>query len=208
MEDHLLGNLKKVISLVTPSSISALICIVVSLLFGLSVILVNRYQASSLRLEYLFYQKHRAPSSNHLVGNLLSNHFLNDLPLLIFWALIGVVIYLIAADIVRTVISANELREEMAYVHVNRSTLLRTVLEQLIIRVIVLAIWIPYIQFFFHTILPYGVSAAIVASGGTLVTIPSYLVLSVLVIAAGLHVNLVLLRLLFLRPRLFSSQLI
>ena len=196
---------RQLVELLTPSGISSVICVVSGMVFTLGVVLINRYRSSSLELQYKYYQAHKTVSNSHLTGTILNNSIINDLPLIIFWAVTGAVIYLIAADIVKAFSSAIELREELDYVHVHRKILIRDTLIKLSIRLIVIAITLPYLIFFFHRILPYAVKLSILATtASNTLMIAMYIVSSILLLSLAIHVIVVLARLLLLKPRVIT----
>ena len=195
-----------VAKLLTPSAISSVICVVIGLVFSLVVIFINRYRSSSLRLEYNYFSLHQSFSSSYLTGSLLKNNIIENIPLIFFWSLAGLVVYFIAADFVKLVTSAFEFRKELNYVHAKKPQLIRDFLLPLISRLVVVAIWIPFAIIFFQTILPYSARLAISASTAShIALVVGDIVLSIIITSVATHVHVVLLRLLFRRPRLFAS---
>lgn len=196
-------DLKLFLKLLTPSASSLSFCVLVSLALSIGVVSFSHYQSSSLRLQYLYYQSHTNAGSGHLSNSLLQNSFISNLPLYFFWAIVGVIVYLIATDVVRAIQSTVEIEHELNYVNVDRKSLIKTASLQLLIRVVVIAVWLPYLFFFFRKVVPYVVTVALVSTSGQAILIPAYLILGVLVMSLAIHLNFILLRLIFLRPRLF-----
>jgi hypothetical protein len=192
------------LKLLTPSMSSLVLSVLVSLGLSIGVIALSHYQSSSIRIQYLYYHAHTHAGSNHLANSLLQNNLINNLPLFFFWTLVGIIVYLIASDIVKAIQSTLEVKRELNYVHADRSSLVRSTIEQLIVRLIAIAIWFPYLFFFFRKIVPYVITLAIVSTtSGQAILLPAYIVLGVAVMSVAIHINLVLLRLIFLKPRLF-----
>lgn len=199
---------KRAIELLTPSALSSVLCLVTSLVLSVGAILLNRFNASSLDVEYKFYQSQKALNANHLGGTLLQNNLVQDLPLLFFWALVGVLVYLIALDIVKSFSSAIDLRKQLDYVNARRHSLVKSFIVQMVVRLVAIAIWLPYLILFFHHILPYCLRTAIMATSSShILSVIGDVLLSVLVGTIAIHINLILMRLLFLKPRLFSNLL-
>ena len=195
--------------LLTPSWLSGSMVVLISCLDCLAVVVLPRYQASSVRLDFLAYSAGQLSTTYQQVNShLFSNSLFGNLPLLIFWGLVGLVVYLFAANIFTALYEAAELKAELDYVHADRHKLLWRPVQNLLLHLAVLLVWGVYILFFFHHVLPYSVATAIVGSGqlGTLQT-SSYALLGIVIMAVALHIHIVLLRLLLLRPRLFSSSL-
>lgn len=191
-----------------PSSISSVFCVVVSLILTLGVIFINRYNSSSLRLEYQYYQAHRTISNSSLTGSITQNQIVTNLPLIIFWLLVGVIIYIASVDIIKGIRSAVELRKELNYVNVHRVQLIRDTTVRIFLRLLVVAIWLPYLIIFFHHIIPYSVKVAILATtASNALHVAGYVVLSLAITAVAIHINLILFRLLLQRPRVISSTL-
>lgn len=192
-----------------PSWLSGIVVGVLGVLFCLGIILSTRYQASSVRLDFLNYQAGQIAHLYQNVNNdLLSNTYLSNLPLLIFWGLVGIVVYLFATNMLAAVHGTAELTSELHYIHANRRTLLWSAVRRLIIRLAVLGTWFAYILFFLHHVVPYCIAASIVASA-ELQPLQSleYAVLAVATMTLALHVHTLLLRLFLLRPRAFSQAL-
>jgi hypothetical protein len=199
---------KEIVDLLTPSPMSSVICVVAGIVLSVGVIFINRYRSSSLQLQYQYYQAHHTVSNSILSGSILDNSIIKELPLIAFWAIVGVVVYLIAADIVKALNSAIELRKELDYVHVHRKLLISNILIQFAIRVAVLIVSLPYLIFFFHRILPYCVKLSILATDASnAFGVAIYVLSSVIIFAATLHVLVILVRLLFLKARLFTYAL-
>jgi hypothetical protein len=195
--------------LLTPSWLSGLVDVSIAVLLTAVTIVATIYQTSSIRLDYLQYQAGHVASTYESVNNRLSeNNFVSNLPLLIFWSLVGLIVYLFAANIFTAIHNTAELKTELQFVHTDRKKLLWTAMVHLLIRGCVLVAWIIYILFTIHRIFPYCVALAITASGHNgLVMNTEYALLGTVVGAVALHLHVILMRLLLLKPRSFSSIL-
>lgn len=151
-----------------------------------------------------------AQGNYNSIGNKLdSNQFVSNLPLLTFWLLVGVVVYMFATNIVGAIHSAAELEAELShFTNMNRKNLVFIAVQKLSIRIIGLGLWIFYMLYFLHTTIPYVLALSV---KGTTLTSPlrgvEYFVLAVLILSLSLHVHAILLRIIALRPRIFSSAL-
>ncbi len=199
--------------LLSPSLLSAFISIVLSVGLVVFSIVSSHYQGSSTRLLFMKFNADQALQSHNsaqAIGRTLdSNKLISNLPLLLFWCLVGFVVYMFAINIFGVVQRVAELGDELNnFTNMNRGQIIRESLEKLGIRLVVIVVWIPYILLFFHHIVPYVIELALVASSNLAsVTGVGYVVLATVVLAISLHVHTVLLRLLVLRPRLFSNAL-
>ncbi len=192
--------------LLLPSWFSAAVAVIVGLLVGIGTVVLTHYQSSTFRLELLNTQVSQPTAYQSLTDRILSNNFISNLPLLLFWTLVGLVVYLFTSNILAAIRSTAELKSELEYVHVNRHSLLVTAAEHLLVRLVVLVIWVFFIVFFFNHVLPYCVAAALAGSGsqGSLLNV-SYVLLSIVIMTAAVHLHTIFFRLLLLRPRIFSS---
>jgi len=193
--------------LLTPSWLSGIISAVAGIAVAVVPITLSHYRGSGVEFEYLQY--HSGQSSFSAVSHgLLSNSVVANLPLIIFWALLGLVVYQFAMSTFRAIQNAAEVTAQLTYVHASRSKLMALALTHLLIRLGVAVLWLPYILVFFHQLLPYCISAALAGSAEiSTVNGPLYIGLAVVVMTAAVHLHVVLLRLLLLKPRLFTSNL-
>jgi len=195
--------------LLTPSWLSSVFAVCCSTVFCVGIIVLTRYQASNLRLDFLDYQAKQIAGTYQTVGGALSqNAFIGNLPLLIFWSLVGAVIYLFAANIFVAINNTAELRNELGYVNVNRRELLRTAIIHLCVRLVVAGVWVVYALFFFHHVLPYYTALSI--AGSAQVGGPQdvgYALLAIIVMSIAIHLHVILLRLFLVRPRIFTRAL-
>ena len=197
--------------LMTPSWLSGLVCIVVSLGLTAATIISLQYAGSSLKVDYDKYQAttHSRNQSQVIADSYrtdTTHKLISSAPLLVFWALIGLVVYMLATGVVAAIQQANEMKHELDYVNSNRTRLLGTVFFHFVVRCAVIAIWLPYILFFFHKIIPYVLTAA---EAGGLLTLDGALgaFLSFAVMTLALHLHIILLRALLFRPRVLTRAL-
>jgi hypothetical protein len=196
--------------LLLPSWLSGTIAIVLSLIFSVGTILLSIYQTSSIRVDYLQYQAAELSNSYQQINNRLAeNSFISNLPLLVFWSIVGLVVYLFAANLFAAIHNTAELHSQLRdYVNVDRKKLILSAFTHLGIRLLVLAVWTIYIFFFFHHVIPYCTAAAIAGSGHLgFVQNCLYEILAVILMVAAIHLHTIMLRLLLLKPRLFSGVL-
>lgn len=194
--------------LLMPSWLSTIIGATISLGIVVYTLVSAHYRGSNAQLTFLNYGKPGLDATTQSVSNrLASNELLANLPLFIFWALVGAVVYMFAINIFTAFKYVAEVTDEIEhYENVNRRQLIRVAVEKLAIRLGVLLVWIPYVLLFFSWVVPYGIAASLAASAD----FPSFssgaiATLAVIILFAAIHLHVVLLRLLTLRVRLFSS---
>lgn len=195
--------------LVTPSWLSGVVAVVGALGIIIGTMLSAQFEGSSLQAEYLKYQSTASPANyNDATDNFFGSGFINNLPLLIFWALIGVVVYLFAVSIFNAVRHTAELKGELEYANVNRRSLLMQAGMHLAIRLVALIVWVAYINFFLHQIVPYCMAATL--AGMSQITTwqgIGFIILAAVVLVLAIHLHAIMLRLIVLRPRIFTKAL-
>lgn len=204
-------NYKTLALLLAPSWLSGLLVGLAALVGAAGTALLVRFPGSSLQQE-LFTLKNTGalPSASDtyqtLTGRLAQNTIISNLPLFLFWAGLGLIVYFLAVGIYAAMQDVAEVRDEMGYVNDPRHQLVREAIEQMLLRVVAVACWIAYLQLFLKVVLPYGLAAAQVAGGGDSPALGlGYGLLAFIVLAAGLHLQVIFLRLSFLRARLFGG---
>src|SRR5690606_12812645 len=158
-------DLKLLGSLITPSALSGMICILISLFAVGGVVALTNYQGSSFQQDVQRFQNHasRENLENDFVdinSDFEQNILIDRAPVMVFWMFVGALVYLILSGIIGAVSSANQLEEEMHYIHAKRNELIKLVLTKSAIRLVVLAAWFGFILLFFKILLPYCLAAS------------------------------------------------
>ncbi len=191
-------------SLIRPTWLSALIGGLISLSLITYVILSTYFKGSGFRFQLL--GNSQAPATLNSVGQKLdSNSIISNLPLFLFWCLVGIVVYTFAVNIFDTIRHTAEVIDEFNnFVNIDRKQIIRAAIEKLIIRIFVILIWGAYILFFFHHLIPYVIVLSLASADRLLsLTGAGSFVLAAVVMFLALHVHTLLLRLLLLRTRVF-----
>ena len=193
--------------LLLPSWLSAVLILALSLgLVGAVVGGVNYRRSSLPQLIQFQHQQTSTIQDNYqtLNDNLNTNTIVSDLPLLIFWAGVGLVVYEFITAIISGLGEAREFSEELGYVHANRRSMLGRVGLHLVIRVTALLLWFLFLRYSKDVLLPFILAVAYASTGpvGWLGGI-GYFAGAVAVMVLGLHLHTILLRLVALRIRLF-----
>jgi hypothetical protein len=205
------SSLRQIWRALLPSWLSGLVAGVVSLAAVAGTIIVTNYEVSGLRQEIFEAQNSGTGVQGFdyqaITNHLAQNQLISNLPLFLFWAALGVVVYLLATGLWSGLANAEELREELDYVNAPRQWILRTILIHLTVRLMVLVLWVIYLQIFLRILLPYVLAAAHVAATSLLsFSGIGYALLALVVGLLALHVHVVLLRLLLLKVRVFGAQ--
>ncbi|MDB5170263.1 MAG: hypothetical protein JWN82_659 [Candidatus Saccharibacteria bacterium] len=200
-------NDKNVWLLLTPSWVTNFIGITLGILITGATIVLSQYQGSELRRQIFEVQTNSAGSSSaydNITSNIADNSFLGALPLLIVWACVGLVVYFFAAAILRSFGQAAALHDELEYVHVTRQARIREALLHLGIRAVAAVGWFVFIKLSLSVLIPYALAAASIASHSFSLQNVGYALLAVLIIYGDVCMHAIFLRLVALKPRLFS----
>jgi multisubunit Na+/H+ antiporter MnhB subunit len=194
--------------LITPSWMSLLLGIVVSLIVVLGSLGLAYYRSSTLQTLINLDQtqstkvdgSYRVTSENDRLSVILS-----DLPLFIFWAGVGMAAYSFTTGIWGSFQSVAELGEEMNYVHVKRRELLTYAFERLALRIGALIGLLALLNYTVHRILPYSVALSYAGTTeNNWLTGVLFVLFGMLVLLVVSHAHTILLRLIVLKPRLFG----
>jgi len=183
--------------------------LVASLVFSLAVVigtvLALYYQASDFRqLRSLQQAQASSVTQNYQqVGDGLEhNTFVSNIPLLVFWGVVGMIVYSFVMSLLRAVENAVELEQEMHYVHPNHA-LRRLAFIRLALRVGAAVALFLYLKVTLKIIVPYVIALVYAGTAPEGVWVNSvYMVSALVVMAACLHGYVILARLLTLRARL------
>ncbi len=192
--------------LLLPSWLSGLITVTVSLFVVLGANILSQHTDGTLRQLFTVQSSTTSVNTDYdTIGNNLSaNSLISNIPLLIFWAATGLIVYSFVINLLTAFSKVAHLKAEMNYMHADRKQLQREAVEHLIVRLIVLAVWFPLLHFSTHVVLPYAIAVGHVAIGivGLLPAI-GYTLWGISLLVICLHLHTIMLRLLLLRPRLF-----
>lgn len=204
-----MNNNRNLWLLLTPSWLVSVLATTVAIVATAGVIVASRYQGSQLR-QIFFEVQSSDPSASaggiyrDITANVSDNQFLGALPLLLFWAGIGLIVYFVAIAIAKAFGEIVEISNEFDYVHVSRRDLIRQELLKLGIRVSAVIGWLIFIKLTIAVFMPYALAAANIASQSLSFESVLYVLLSVAVIYVVISIHAVFLRLIALKPRLFG----
>ena len=161
-------TLKQIWILLQPSWLSGLLAGFASVAVVVATLIISNYQGSSLQQELFEAKAGHGTASvlgfQTITDNLSANKAVSNLPLFLFWAALGVIIYLFATSVWEVFSKAEELREEFEYVNAPKRHMLRDTLVSLLLRLVFLVLWLGYLRLFLQVILPYVLAAAHVAA--------------------------------------------
>lgn len=196
--------------ILTPSWLSGLIAVVAGLAISVGVVVAFHYNNTSIQQQIITWQQAQPQRTlttpdQELVEN--DNPTLQgSWPLILLWSAVGLVVYAIAAYIVHTIQSAKQLKDSLDYTNINRTTVLKSTIEHLLIRFIALVLFVCGCSLFVNRVIPYSITAARVTAI-ELLSVSGLIsaILSFASIAISLHILTILLRLSVARARVFSA---
>jgi hypothetical protein len=193
-------------AVITPSILSGVVTGVISVLVtGFAV--VASYGKDGVLQQGLFAANNlSAPTYHQITDNLAQNTAASNVPLFIFWAAVGLIVYLFAINIVTAFSSGVLLEEELNYVNSQRSKLIHFEIMVALIRAAILVGWLVYVQVFMKLLLPYALAAAHAARLNNMLSGLIQVGLAALTLFIGIHLQLVFLRLLLLKTRVFADK--
>lgn len=197
-ELRLLGTLLK------PSYLSGTIAVLSTLLIIGSALLARAFWSSGWLPDTL---RTVSASNNQLFQNKTgdgSSPF-NVVLLFLFWACVGLTVYFIVIGIAHAAAEAKELEQEMTFVHGNRKQIIKNFAERLLTRIVGLVLAFVAVALYLKNLVPYGVTTArgVTTSPWSIALV----VLAAVSLLVMMHLITVLLRLVALRPRLFSAEI-
>lgn len=194
--------------LVSPSWLSGLFVVVASLIIVLGSIGLLYYHSSNLHLLHVPNDSHQATVTDNyqtIDDRFSPDVILSDIPLFIFWGGVGIAAYALTMSLVTALHSAAEVHEELDYVNSNRQQLLRFAGERFAIRLSALVAWFIYLRYTQHVLMPYAVALGFAGTtiGGWFQG-AGYVLGAIGISVFVLHIHVVLVRLIALKPRLFG----
>jgi hypothetical protein len=142
-----------------------------------------------------------------LNNTVLGNAALNKVLYFAFWMLIGLLVYIILYAVLRGTGAAAEDIKEAGYTNIDKTQLLHNFAARFTARLAGIFAWIVFSIIFLKVLLPFSSLAARNAStnflsfSGIVYSLAGFIVLLL-----SLHVEVILIRFMFLRVRLFSQQ--
>lgn len=198
------------LQILAPTWVVNFIGITIGILATGFVIVSSQYWGSDLRRQIFETQDSVQSSSasatyQDVAANFASNSFLGQLPLLVTWACVGLIVYFFAMAIVRSLGNVVTMREELTFVNAAREDTLRRAWQSLAIRVAATIGWVIFIRLSLTYIVPYALAAANAASTGWTLMNAGLAVLAVIILYVDVYIHAIFLRLVLLRTRVFGS---
>lgn len=196
--------------LLTPSWLSGLIAVIAGLVVAGGVIIAFSASNSQVQQQLLVWQQAIPERALTTPDQILEQNDKPTLqgswPLLIFWSLLGLVVYTIATSITKSISNAEAFRESLDYVHADRHSMVQGVVQRIVIRLAIVGLWALFTLMFFKHVIPYSITAAHASAADVLSPNGiAYALISFLAIALSMHLHAIFLRLSFGKVRVLTS---
>jgi len=205
-------NKKRLIRIFTPSWISSLIAVLAGLIVTLGVIIAFNFNSSQIQQQLISYENTNTKQpALTLPGQAPppeeTSSLQNTWPLIAFWAVVGLIVYFVAESIYNVINNAEEFTKELNYVHAKRDLIIRTAIENIVLRIVIAILWLFFIDLSLKKILPNSINTAQqAATNPHLIQSILYGAASFIMIVVSAHLNIVFLRLVMRRTRIFSGS--
>jgi hypothetical protein len=197
----------------SPSWLSGLITLLTGIMIlGGTVLLTHvgtSIQQSLLGLHDAYTQSSIGFSVDTISNKFAQNVALNNVLLFLMWGSVGLVVYSIVQGVANELKQADRLLRRLYDAPASRAGIIRNVISHIVIRLGALACWWALFRFTIYKLLPYAIGASH-ASALHLTNASGWWhsLLGAIALMLSVYVLTVLLRLVMLRPRLFSSEVI
>lgn len=197
--------------LLAPSWLSGLVAVLAGIFITTGVVVAFSLHTSGIQQQLEAWQLNKPQRALTTPDQVLPENDRPGLsetwPLVVIWAGVGLLVYAVAATIIRSLNDAEELRESLEYVNAKPQERLKEALEHLAVRLTAFGLLIALAVAIVKVVLPYSIMAGHAAAGDLLsLTGILSIFLSAAVITVSLHLATILLRLAAGRVRVFSSN--
>lgn len=138
---------------------------------------------------------------------ILNNPTVNKLLFFSFWFLVGMTVYAFISGAGSSIDAVQKLHEDEQLLHMQKKKLQREWVLKLLLRASALFAWIIFITIFMKLLLPFSVlSFQVAGSGGFSFSTITTGLLGFVVLTLALHLHVVFLRSVLLRPRVIGGM--
>jgi hypothetical protein len=192
----------------TPSWLSGLVIVLVALIVTGGAITTFSLNHSAFKQDLIGWEQGHSNSlsitgqSTQAVSPTLANSW----PLIIVWAGVGLITYIVAASIVRFILETIEFRRQLDYVHADRISMLEVTVEHLVSRIVAAVLLLMTVLLFVYHLFPDAISAGRTSAADKLsIDGLKYAVFAFVMTAICTYFATVFLRLAIGKARVFSS---
>ena len=203
----MLTKYHRFIILLTPSWASSLGCLSVAAIIMTVNYLKSNSGDSAIKNGISDFQSVFSPAYQHLTDGLAQNSLVSNIPLLLFWSVVGAFVYGRATRLVAAFSNMAQLQQSLFYTNVKRNNVLAILAVNFVIRLAALFSWLAYCALFLKTLLPYAVDVSRQVSGGLLLKSTLSLLGATVLLTIALQIHVIFIRLILLRVRIFSNTI-
>jgi hypothetical protein len=139
------------------------------------------------------------------VGHQLAvNHFVSNAPFVILWGFVGWLTFQCIAWGIGAFKNIAQIRQELDYVNVDRKQFLRSIGLSYLARLVILVLWFVWIKLTLQMLIPYVIALADTVNSVGLLMAMMYAMSAFLLLAVVIHLHVIAIRLILMRPRLFG----
>ncbi|MDL2341692.1 MAG: hypothetical protein QFB87_01265 [Patescibacteria group bacterium] len=201
-------NTKKFLLVITPSWFSGLATVIIAVLVIGSAYFRSRGDSGIFEEGIQGFQTVFSPPYHQLTDRLAQNSVISNIPLLLFWSVVGAIVYLVAVEVFSSFNKTALLEQTLFYTNVRRENLVTSLLASFAVRLAAVFAWLIYCAVFFKLLLPQAVLAGQTAGVTRLSSHLASLFVALIVLIAAIHIQIVLTRVLLLRVRIFSDGIV
>lgn len=148
---------------IAPSWLSSLVIVLVGLIVAGGAVVTFSLNHSVFKQDLVGWEQSHASKTLSITGQstqIVNPNFANSWPLILVWAVVGLAIYVIAASIIRGIIGTIEFEQELNYIHANPHSMLKNIIEHLVMRLIAAFLLVTLVVVFVYHTLPYIISVS------------------------------------------------
>lgn len=207
-----LGDKRLFEDLLLPSWFSGFAAVTIGVLLVAGTIVLTVFgdtvQQSLLGLQHVYTQSSVGAKVSTISDNFASNTYLNNVLLFLLWGSVGLMVYSVVQGIVSELSRANSLVQELRFAQVDRRSILREALLRETVKVLAFVTWWVIFRYAIFKLTPFTIATAH-TSATHLANVADwgYSLLAIVLCVLTVHVLTVLMRLSFLRARVFGTEI-
>jgi hypothetical protein len=150
-------------AVLAPSWLSGLVVVLSGLIVTAGAIITFSLNNSAFKQDLIGWEQSHTNTGLSVTGQSLqpvNPTLANSWPLILVWAVVGLVTYIIAAAIVRFILETVQVRRQLDYVHANPRLMVEYIIEHLVMRLIAALLLVTLVMLFVYHTLPYVISAS------------------------------------------------
>lgn len=199
---------RRLAQLFTPSWLSGLLCVGLPIVCIGVAMVIGRLQGPALQGDLqIAHHATAGIGANHAVFThwVDQNQYTRNMPLAIFWAAVGLAIYAFVAQLSKAFNQAADLEREAHYVHSHPRQLIGEAFLHLAVRLCAAFLLVGAVVYTLQHLIPNALAMARACALNPSIQNSEFVLAALASLVISLLLQTVVLRLLFLRVRLFSA---